>query len=69
MVISSYRELQPPSLKTYECIQPRFVAEEDRITPYLLRVGGSYSPVKSLHPIESLQTYNGRSLRLASLLF
>ena len=46
MVTSSYRELQPPSLKTYECIQPRFVAEEDRITPYLLRVGGNYSPVK-----------------------
>ena len=45
MVISSNRELQPP-LKTYECIQPGFVVEEDRITPYLLHVGGNYSPVK-----------------------
>ena len=41
MVISSNRELQPPLTKTYECIQPRFVAEEDRISQYLLHTGGN----------------------------
>lgn len=46
MVISSNRKLQSPLSKTYECTQPGFVAEEDRISTYLLHTGGNYLPVK-----------------------
>ena len=70
MVISGNRELQPPLSKTYGCIQP--VAEEDRISPYLLHTGGNYLPVKvtlaSNRAIVNLQPPNP-STNVALILF
>lgn len=57
MVISNNREPQPPLSKTYEYIQPGFVAEEYRISPYSLHTGGIYLLVKET-PVSSRAIVN-----------